>query len=815
MRIAPAPFRRNTSQQILASIIERLEPRHLFSVGGGFVGAGLTGQYFNNLTLSGSPAFTRTDVRVDANWNGASPAGSSSPGFATVAGTNWSAKWTGSIIPTYSEAYTFTTISDDGVRLVVDGKTLINDWTDHAASTDTGTINLVAGHAYSIELDYYQAGGGSELHLLWSSASTPQEVIEPATPVGINAGTAADYDNSLMFADAVKMSRGWTSLDNIWGNPITPSATDWPTTDAALPLFDAIDRKGSYGLTFNGAATLAIGGTYPGVTISNQQYDPTTNITTATITIPTDGVSGIGQSSLALLFTNTQQTADSGINTGVTNVTLMRPATDGSATPLPAGTLFTPDYENLISNFSTIRFMDYLHTNNSTVTTWADRTLPGDITQNQTSGGSLEYAVELANETGKDLWINIPFGANDDYVTNVANLLKYGSDGVNPYTTVQANPLYAPLNSGLKVYVEYSNENWGFNPTEAQVAAIAAAGVGDPINYDGLYPAGDGGWIIAQRWVAERAMQISNDFRTVYGNSDMPGSGADATVRPLFEWQYGGNWGQIGLDFLNDYYNNADGVQHVAAPHPVNYFFWGGGGAWYSNTHNDNAGSIDDIYNSGLSVSNSVLADVQLAAQFGLEDVGYEGGFKVGNDPPTDLQIQATIDPRAQQMTTDTLNAFFAAGGALPVVYTASGAAHYNYSVEQDASGATDIFNQNTPRMQAYTEAEQTLPPVSTNGYTLPGNAGASLVISEGDVFSGTGNAAVASYLLNAPAAGTYTVTIQGTTDSTVTTQHLMLDGTTLGSVAVPLWSAVPDVGTTSCAYLHRECRGRVWPLGL
>ena len=59
----------------------------------------------------------------------------------------------------------------------------------------------------------------------------------------------------------------------------------------------------------------------------------------------------------------------------------MRPATDGSATPLPAGTLFTPDYENLIGNFSTIRFMDYLHTNNSAVTTWADRTLPGDITQ--------------------------------------------------------------------------------------------------------------------------------------------------------------------------------------------------------------------------------------------------------------------------------------------------------------------------------------------------------------------------------------------------------------------------------------------------
>ena len=129
------------------------------------------------------------------------------PRFRDVAGTNWSAKWTGSIIPPTPKHTPSPRISDDGVRLVVNGKTLINDWTDHPATTDTGSINLVAGQAYSIELDYYQGEGGPSSSSL-SSASTPQEVIEPATPIGINAGTAADYDNSLMFADAVKMSRG-------------------------------------------------------------------------------------------------------------------------------------------------------------------------------------------------------------------------------------------------------------------------------------------------------------------------------------------------------------------------------------------------------------------------------------------------------------------------------------------------------------------------------------------------------------------------------------------------------------------------------
>jgi hypothetical protein len=795
-RAARAATRR-APRQILSVVLEQMEPRQLFSVGGGFVGAGLLGQYYTNTSLSGVPAFTRTDVRIDANWNGASPAGSTSPGFATFPTTGWSAKWTGSLIPAYSQAYTLTTIADDGIRLIINGQTVINDWADHAATTDHGTITLTAGKAYTIEVDYYQDGGSSEAHLLWSSASTPQEVIEPATPIGINGGTAADYDNSLMFADAVKMSRGWTSVAAPWGANIATDSNGWPTTDAALPLFDADYRAGTYTLSFNGRATVATNGSYPGVSLSHQTYNAATNTTTATLTLATDGALGGGQSALALVFTNTQRTASSATNTGITNVTLMRPTTDGSSTSLAAGTLFTPQYEALLSNFTTIRFMDYFNTNTSTLQTWADRTLPGEITQNQANGGSIEYAIELANETGKDLWINVPFSANDDYVTKLAELLKYGSDGVNPYTSVQATPLYPPLNSGLKVYIEYSNENWNLFSAQTDAAAIAAATAGSPINYDQLYPTNDSaGWTIAQRYVAERTVEISNDFRSVYGDSQMPSTSNDPTVRPLLEWQYGGNWGEVGLDFINDYYNNADGVEHVSDPHSVNYYLWGGGGAWYSNTNNDSAGTIDAIYASGLDAPSSVLSDVQLASQFGLKDVGYEGGFKIGSDSATATQIAANVDPRAEAMTLATLDYFFAAGGYLPVVYSASGAAHNNYSIEEDASGATDIFSQNTPKLQAYLQAEQTLAPTPTNGYTLPTSSTQPLVINEGNVFSQSYTSAVASYLVNAPAAGTYTVTIQGTADSSATTEHLMLDGEILGSVALPLWSS--GVGTSS-----------------
>ena len=47
--------------------------------------------------------------------------------------------------------------------------------------------------------------------------------------------------------------------------------------------------------------------------------------------------------------------------------------------------------------------------------------------------GVWEYQVMLANETGKDLYITIPINASDDYVQKLAKLIRYGSDGTNPY----------------------------------------------------------------------------------------------------------------------------------------------------------------------------------------------------------------------------------------------------------------------------------------------------------------------------------------------------------------------------------------------
>src|SRR5262249_6230952 len=67
--------------------LEHLEPRETPSAGGGFTNGGLVGQYYNNTTLSGTPSFTRDDVRLDFTWT-APPGGSIAQGYRDIGTTN-------------------------------------------------------------------------------------------------------------------------------------------------------------------------------------------------------------------------------------------------------------------------------------------------------------------------------------------------------------------------------------------------------------------------------------------------------------------------------------------------------------------------------------------------------------------------------------------------------------------------------------------------------------------------------------------------------------------------------------------------------
>jgi PA14 domain len=137
-------------------------------------GNGLTGQYYNSTNLDPSTlALTKTDTSVNFNWNNGAP-------DAKVNADNFSAEWTGQILAPETGTYTFTTTSDDGVRVWVNGQQLINAWNDHGPQQDSGTITLQAGQKYDIKVDYYEHTGGAVMQLNWSTPTIARQVIPQA-----------------------------------------------------------------------------------------------------------------------------------------------------------------------------------------------------------------------------------------------------------------------------------------------------------------------------------------------------------------------------------------------------------------------------------------------------------------------------------------------------------------------------------------------------------------------------------------------------------------------------------------------------------
>jgi endoglucanase len=89
----------------------------------------------------------------------------------------FSVRWTGQIQPKYTEEYAFKTTSDDGVRLWINGKLVIDHWKDQPALPHSGKINLEAGKKYDVRLEYYDNAGAASAKLAWASANQKLEIV--------------------------------------------------------------------------------------------------------------------------------------------------------------------------------------------------------------------------------------------------------------------------------------------------------------------------------------------------------------------------------------------------------------------------------------------------------------------------------------------------------------------------------------------------------------------------------------------------------------------------------------------------------------
>ncbi len=118
--------------------------------------AGFRAEYFAGRTLQGAPILSRTETQIDFKH---APEG--------VGPNDFSTRWTAVLTPRTGGDATFLFRADDGCRLFLDDKPLINHWQEGEPSTQSATVQLKAGQKYQLRAEYYQAGGGAIANLSW------------------------------------------------------------------------------------------------------------------------------------------------------------------------------------------------------------------------------------------------------------------------------------------------------------------------------------------------------------------------------------------------------------------------------------------------------------------------------------------------------------------------------------------------------------------------------------------------------------------------------------------------------------------------
>jgi hypothetical protein len=219
----------------------------------GTFGSGLTGDYYDNADLSGH-TMTRVDPQVDFNWNYGAP--------DRAMGTDtFSASWSGLVKAPETGTYTFSTRSDDGARLWIDNKLVIDKWQVQSAKEWSATVKLQAGVDYPIRLEYYDNTAGATAQLLWQTPSESKEEVIPAYRLFPDAAEPGSGLTGAYFDDAYpgqpqpptgfKLTRVDRTVDFDWGNG-SPDSSIGPDTFTVLwNGFVQAPETGTYTFTTN------------------------------------------------------------------------------------------------------------------------------------------------------------------------------------------------------------------------------------------------------------------------------------------------------------------------------------------------------------------------------------------------------------------------------------------------------------------------------------------------------------------------------------------------------------------------------------
>lgn len=157
------------------------------------------GEYFKNQYLSGRPALVREDARIDFDWGTGSP-------DPRIPADHFSVRWTRQVhFP--AGTYRFFTETDDGVRLYVDGRLVLDQWRDMPPTKFWVDVDLTAG-VHEVRMEYYEAWGGAVARLKWGRLPMPPEPI---------TGWRGEYYNNTTLSGIPAVIRDDAEIAFQWG----------------------------------------------------------------------------------------------------------------------------------------------------------------------------------------------------------------------------------------------------------------------------------------------------------------------------------------------------------------------------------------------------------------------------------------------------------------------------------------------------------------------------------------------------------------------------------------------------------------------
>jgi hypothetical protein len=314
------------------------------------------------------------------------------------------------------------------------------------------------------------------------------------------------------------------------------------------------------------------------------------------------------------------------------SLTLLHRYTDVTRTTLPVKALFHPLTLQNLARARFIRAMDWLHTNNSTITSWSQRTAYKHQNQTESEHGlAFEYLISLANVLGADLWVNIPHQARLDYVTQLATLLR---DNLHPR---------------LRVYTEYSNEIWNGAFTQ-----------GTWIQNQGLakYPNAAWPFLARLQFQSFQAASFADEFNRVFGTN------ASRVVNVISGQAANSDIGNTLLGFSNTashfsayaiapYFAGMINIPPYPLPDPPPPDITTADALFAEITATGIPGALDWV-----AQNKQMVADTNLRLGTNVRLITYEAGQHLAyyNDKYTSLYVAANRDARMGPATTSYVN---------------------------------------------------------------------------------------------------------------------------------------------------------------